>query len=40
LLHLLIIDILATAVALKIGDGLAANLQDLQNKLQKKRYGI
>ena len=40
LLHLLIIDILATAVARKIGDGLAANLQDLQNKLQKKRYGI
>ena len=40
LLHLLIIDILATAVALKIGDDLAANLQDLQNKLQKKRYGI
>ena len=40
LLHLLIIDILATAVALKMGDGLAQNLQNLQNQLQQKRYGI
>lgn len=40
LLHLLIIDILATAVALKMGDGLAHNLQNLQNQLQQKRYGI
>lgn len=40
LLHLLIIDILATAVALKMGDGLADNLQNLQNQLQQKRYGI
>ena len=40
LLHLLIIDILATAVALQMGDGLAHNLQNLQNQLQQKRYGI
>lgn len=40
LLHLLIIDILATAVALKMGDGIAPNLQSLQNQLQQKRYGI
>ena len=40
LLHLLIIDILATAVALKMGDSLAHNLQNLQNQLQQKRYGI
>ena len=40
LLHLLIIDIFATAVALKMGDGLAHNLQNLQNQLQQKRYGI
>ena len=31
---------LATAVALKMGDGLAHNLQNLQNQLQQKRYGI
>lgn len=40
LLHLLIIDILATAVALKIGDGLPAKLQDLQNSLLSKRYSV
>ncbi len=40
LLHLLIIDILATAVALKMDDSLAQNLQNLQNQLQQKRYGI
>lgn len=40
LLHLLIIDILATAVALKMGSGLAKNLENLQNQLQQKRYGI
>lgn len=40
LLHLLIIDILATAVALKMGDSLAHTLQNLQNQLQQKRYGI
>ncbi|MEG2466255.1 MAG: MurR/RpiR family transcriptional regulator [Comamonas sp.] len=40
LLHLLIIDILATAVALKMDGSLAQNLQNLQNQLQQKRYGI
>lgn len=38
LLHLLIIDILATAVALKIGDGLSKKLKDLRNSLKIKRY--
>lgn len=40
LLHLLIIDILATAVALKMGSGLAKSLENLQSQLQQKRYDI
>ncbi|MBF6629825.1 MAG: MurR/RpiR family transcriptional regulator [Comamonas sp.] len=40
LLHLLIIDILATAVALKIGDSLAEKSQNLRASLQSKRYEI
>lgn len=38
LLHLLIIDILATAVALKIGSALSNKLKDLRNSLKIKRY--
>lgn len=37
LLHLLIIDILATAVALNIGEGLSEKLKHLQNNMQNKR---
>ena len=40
LLHLLIIDILVTSVALKMGLGLEENLKNLQIHLQKKRYDI
>lgn len=40
LLHLLIIDILATSVALKMGIGLEQRLKNLQIHLQKKRYDI
>ncbi|MGE8396822.1 MAG: MurR/RpiR family transcriptional regulator, partial [Comamonas sp.] len=38
LLHLLIIDILATAVALKMGDALPQKLKDLRSSLKNKRY--
>lgn len=37
LLHLLIIDILATAVALNIGEALSEKLKHLQNNMQNKR---
>lgn len=40
LLHLLIIDILATAVALKIGDGLAYTLEAIRKTLQTKRHEV
>lgn len=40
LLHLLIIDILATAVALNIGEGLSEKLKHLQNNMQSKRSEI
>ena len=38
LLHLLIIDILATTVALRIGEGLQPMLRDMKNNLRNKRY--
>ena len=38
LLHLLIIDILATTVALRIGEGLQPALRDMKNNLRSKRY--
>lgn len=38
LLHLLIIDILATAVALSMGEQLSQKLKDLRNSLKIKRY--
>ncbi|MDO4591205.1 MAG: MurR/RpiR family transcriptional regulator [Comamonadaceae bacterium] len=38
LLHLLIIDILATAVALNMGEQLSQKLKDLRNSLKIKRY--
>ena len=38
LLHLLIIDILATAVALRIGEELQPTLRDMKNNLRNKRY--
>jgi RpiR family transcriptional regulator, carbohydrate utilization regulator len=38
LLHLLIIDILATTVALRIGEGLQPTLRDMKNNLRSKRY--
>ncbi len=38
LLHLLIIDILATTVALRIGEGLQPVLRDMKNNLRSKRY--
>ena len=38
LLHLLIIDILATTVALRIGEELQPNLRDMKNNLRNKRY--
>ena len=40
LLHLLIIDILATAVALNIGNSLSSKLKTLQTNLQAKRSEI
>lgn len=40
LLHLLIIDILATTVALRMDGEMAPTLKDIQNQLQQKRYGI
>ena len=38
LLHLLIIDILATTVALRIGEALQPMLRDMKNNLRSKRY--
>ena len=38
LLHLLIIDILATTVALRIGEELQPLLRDMKNNLRSKRY--
>lgn len=38
LLHLLIIDILATAVALKMGDALSYKTKNLQESLKRKRF--
>lgn len=38
LLHLLIIDILATAVALNMGDALSKNFKNLRDSLKTKRY--
>ena len=38
LLHLLIIDILATTVALRIGEALQPALRELKNNLRSKRY--
>ncbi len=38
LLHLLIIDILATTVALRIGEELQPLLRDMKNNLRNKRY--
>lgn len=38
LLHLLIIDILATAVALKMGDALSKKTKNLQDSLKSKRF--
>jgi RpiR family carbohydrate utilization transcriptional regulator len=38
LLHLLIIDILATTVALRMGQALQSGLRDMKNNLRSKRY--
>ena len=38
LLHLLIIDILATTVALRLGESLQPLLRDMKNNLRSKRY--
>jgi RpiR family carbohydrate utilization transcriptional regulator len=38
LLHLLIIDILATTVALRIGERLQPLLREMKNNLRSKRY--
>lgn len=38
LLHLLIIDILATAVALKMGDALSQKTKNLHDSLKRKRF--
>ena len=38
LLHLLIIDILATRVALRIGAQLQPQLKEIKNNLRNKRY--
>jgi RpiR family carbohydrate utilization transcriptional regulator len=38
LLHLLIIDILATTVALRIGESLQPALREMKNNLRSKRY--
>jgi RpiR family transcriptional regulator, carbohydrate utilization regulator len=38
LLHLLIIDILATTVALRIGESLQTSLRDMKKNLSSKRY--
>jgi RpiR family carbohydrate utilization transcriptional regulator len=38
LLHLLIIDVLATCVALRIGSSLQPILQQMKNNLRNKRY--
>jgi len=38
LLHLLIIDILATGVALRIGPTLQGGLKEMKKNLRSKRY--
>ena len=38
LLHLMIIDILATCVALRIGPSLPPLLKEMKNNLRNKRY--
>ena len=38
LLHLLIIDILTTGVALRLGPGLRAMMQEIKRNLRAKRY--
>ena len=38
LLHLLILDILATTVALRFGEELQPTLRDMKNNLRSKRY--
>jgi len=38
LLHLLIVDILATSVALRIGETLQPGLREMKNNLRNKRY--
>ena len=38
LLHLLVIDVLATSVALRIGAALQPQLQQMKNNLRNKRY--
>jgi RpiR family carbohydrate utilization transcriptional regulator len=38
LLHLMIIDILATCLALRIGGKLQPRLKEMKNNLQAKRY--
>jgi RpiR family carbohydrate utilization transcriptional regulator len=38
LLHLLVIDILTTGVALKLGKELRPMLQDIKRNLRSKRY--
>ena len=38
LLHLMIIDVLATCVALRIGSSLQPLLQEMKNNLRSKRY--
>ena len=38
LLHLLIIDVLATCVALRIGPALQPALEQMKNNLRAKRY--
>jgi RpiR family carbohydrate utilization transcriptional regulator len=38
LLHLMVIDVLATCVALRIGSSLQPLLQEMKNNLRNKRY--
>jgi RpiR family carbohydrate utilization transcriptional regulator len=38
LLHLMVIDVLATCVALRIGSSLQPLLQEMKNNLRSKRY--
>jgi RpiR family carbohydrate utilization transcriptional regulator len=38
LLHLMVVDILTTGLALKLGPGLRPMLQDIKKNLRTKRY--